>query len=638
MISIPKSLIHIGEACFCNSQIYGTINGSNLEFIGRGCFAQTHITGFVFSFKVSIIPDYLFYCSDLSGDVVLPETIKEIGVWAFAFTQITKINIPLSLESVKDAAFLSCSKLVIYATTIIIKNIGIMTFCDCRSLAERITIEADVIGKSAFQGCSNIVTMEICTKSSIENQTFEYCSALKSIKINSDKNAVKFIGKEAFAYCKSLEEIILPEGIQEIKSKAFYMCSSYSGKLNLTIYPNLTKIGDEAYFGCKELFGEISFPDSLDTICNGAFTGCRITGSLVIPNSVKTIGPYAFFKCTELSGIISIGDGVSEIGDSAFALCSNIAGNIIFGQNVSIIHKRAFFGCSSITGNIILPPKIERINDAAFYSCATLKGELILPNTLRYIGDSAFAECKGLTGRLRIPKSVESIGKNAFFNCRGFEDVYFDNTSTSVGYFAFSNMHIKCFKDAPKNVRKNHPEIYSSDNFKGMMLPKNWLNQNCPAFYAIDGIFVGFTTIASTGILTTVALFAFNWFANKKTNVSKYKEVFKEIIEKARLEEEINDDEIAERIVNKINERLSYESNNDAFTTTKGQAIAALNKSIEESWPTICIQQQQNILEKSLNDINFKDPCSKCKCCSKRRNDVLTIDESSEGVVMTTLL
>ena len=81
-----------------------------------------------------------------------------------------------------------------------------------------------------------IVTLEVKTNSSIGNQTSEYCT--------------------------SLEEIILPNEVKEIKSKALYMCTSYSGKINLTIYPNLTKVGDEAYFGCNKLFGEISFPDS----------------------------------------------------------------------------------------------------------------------------------------------------------------------------------------------------------------------------------------------------------------------------------------------------------------------------------------------------------------------------------------
>ena len=637
-ISFPKSLNYIGDSCFACSQINGTIDGSNLEIIEDSCFMRTHISSFIFPSKINKIPDYLFINSDLSGEIILPETVKEIGDFSFTFTQITKINFPISLIIIGVCAFYSCNKLTIHTSELRLVTIKSSAFYDCSLLAKTIDIEADFIGPRAFQGCSSIIMLEIRTNSPIEKMTFEYCTSLKSVIISSPDNSIEYIGKAAFAYCTSLKEVILPEEIKTIKANAFYMCSSYSGRLDLTIYPNLTTIGDEAFFGCNQLFGELSFPDSLETICNGSFTGCHITGSLVIPNNVKTIGPYAFFKCTELSGIISIGDSVTDIGDSAFALCSNVAGNIIFGQKVEIIHKRAFFGCSAITGNLILPPNIREIRDAAFYNCVSLKGELTLPNSLQYIGDNAFAECKELTGSLTIPKSVQRIGKNAFFNCKGFDDIYFKNRSTIVGHFAFSNTHIKCFSGAPESVRTNDPEIYSSDNFKGIMLPKSFLNFYCPSFYAIDGILVGITALASTGVLSAAALFAFNWFANKKTNINKYKDVFNEIIEQERHEKDINDDEIAQRIINKINERLSYESNDKDFTTTESQAIDALNKSLEESWSTICIQQKRKILENSFNDVNFKVSCSKCNTkCLKRADDDLS-EEISNNIAMATLV
>ena len=642
-ISFPKSLRHVGHRCFYASSINGTIDGSNIEFIGEECFGLSHITGFIFSSKIKKIPNGLFYSSQLSGEIILPEYTEEIGNHSFAFTQITKINFPVSLKIVKMSAFFSCNKLKNYFRYIQVNYIGAFAFYGCTSLTGNMIIFADFINMSAFLCCSNIEVMEIWTSSSIESCTFEYCTSLKSIKIISKNNSVYNIGPLAFAFCTSLEEIVLPKEIKEISYKAFYMCSSYSGKLDLTIYPNLDVIDDEAYFGCNKLFGEIRFPESLKAIGNGSFTGCSITGSLIIPNSVESIDSYAFFKCTGLSGIISIGDGVTEIGDSAFALCSNIAGNIIIGQKVEIIHDRAFFGCSSITGNLILPPSIKEIRDAAFYNCASLKGELSLPNNLQIIGESAFAECAGLTGTLKIPKSTKQIGKNAFFNCKGFDDVRFEDSSTNVGIFAFYNMNIKCFSKAPQNVRKNNPPIYSSGEFKGkMLLIESFLNFNCTAFYVIDGILVALTTLGSAGVLSTVAMFVFNWCKNKKTNIKKYKDVFNSIIEQARLEKDIHDDEIAERIINKINERLFYECNDEDFTMTESQAIKALNESIEESWSIICIQQKRKILERSFTDINFKDPLCKCKCkCNSKsteQGEYKLENESSDSIVMTTLL
>ena len=108
-------------------------------------------------------------------------------------------------------------------------------------------------------------------------------------------------------------------------------------------------------------------------------------------------------------------------------------------------------------------------------------------------------------------------------------------------------MHIKCFSGAPENIRANDPEIYSSDNFEGSMLPESFLNFYCSSFYAIDAILIVITAVVTSAVLSTSVLFAFNWFKNKKTNVSKYKDVFSEIIEQAREKKETSEEEIAEQ-------------------------------------------------------------------------------------------
>ena len=104
---------------------------------------------------------------------------------------------------------------------------------------------------------------------------------------------------------------------------------------------------------------------------------------------------------------------------------------------------------------------------------------------------------------------------------------------------------------------------------------------------------------------------------------------------------ENQEDEIVEQIISKINERLYSESNNREFTATESQVVDALNKSLEEIWPTIRNQEKRKILEKSFGDINFKGHCSKCKCkckcCSKQKDQASDYEASDSSLAISLL-
>ena len=148
-------------------------------------------------------------------------------------------------------------------------------------------------------------------------------------------------------------------------------------------------------------------------------TGNNSVTSVVIPNSVTSIGNYAFQECTNLASI-TIGNGVTSIGSSAFRACSQLTSATI-GNSVTSVGSSAFNLCTSLT-SINIPDSATSIGDNAFNNCTSLIS-ITIPNSVTSIGDSAFNNCIALI-IITIPNSVTSIGDNVFQGCTKLVTVY----------------------------------------------------------------------------------------------------------------------------------------------------------------------------------------------------------------------
>ena len=247
-----------------------------------------------------------------------------------------------------------------------------------------------------------------------------------------------------------IRSVIIENGVENIGDSAFYG-SSLS---NISIPDSVTSIGDGAFEYCCNLTS-ISIPDSVTSIGDGAFYDCDSLTSVTIGNSVKSIGRYAFYDCSHLSNL-EIPDSVTNIGWAAFRntfLCGDIIDDIeYFGKvayqytgskdevtSVAIkegtkgIAVRAFAECKSLT-TVTIPEGVEIIGEEAFDDCEKLKN-INIPDGVRFIGGYAFCGCDNLTDVI-LPDSIETIGHYAFASS-GLQNITIPDNVTSIGDQAF---------------------------------------------------------------------------------------------------------------------------------------------------------------------------------------------------------
>ena len=169
----------------------------------------------------------------------------------------------------------------------------------------------------------------------------------------------------------------------------------------MTIPDSVTTIGDYAFEGCSSLTefrGKYASEDDRCLIIDGILKSFAPAGltEYAIPNSVTTIGDYAFARCSSLTSV-TIPDSVTTIGNGAFARCSSLT-------------------------SVAIPNRVTTIGDWTFSRCSSLTS-ITIPDSVTTIGYGAFCDCSSLT-RVTIPDSVTTIVDRAFESCGRLTSVY----------------------------------------------------------------------------------------------------------------------------------------------------------------------------------------------------------------------
>lgn len=264
--------------------------------------------------------------------------------------------------------------------------------------------------------------------------------------------------------------------------KSFINDSSFDVCLDLTSVTGLESVPFSSFGFCKKLSG-IYLPDSVTSIGNYAFVGCDGIASFFIPNTVSSIGKIAFYGCEGLTSV-NIPSGIISIDEDTFAHCKQLT-SVVIPDSVTSIEGGAFSFCKGLT-SVAIPNSVTNIDGTAFSGCDKLteiilepgntnftfingvlfnfdKTQLVyypsgkressfsIPNCVTTIGNGAFSGCDKLTS-ICIPDSVTSINDYAFCGCDGLTSIVIPKSVESIGNGAFCECENLSSINIPKGV------------------------------------------------------------------------------------------------------------------------------------------------------------------------------------------
>ena len=326
--------------------------------------------GVVFTGKAITSFDELQYFTGLTN----------IGVSAFNGSDLTSITIPSSVTSIEGLAIANCINLTSITIPNSVMSIGEYAFTGCTALTS-ITIPNSVtsIGSGAFSGCSDLTFITV-ESGNTNYDSRDNCNAI----IETANN--KLIGG-----CKNTT---IPNSVTSIGGSAF---ANHYGLISITIPNSVTSIGEYAFTGCTALTS-ITIPNSVMSIGEYAFTGCTALTSITIPNSVTSISYDAFISCSGLTSItVESGNTKYDSRDNCNAIIETSSNTLIAGcknttipNSVTSIGDYAFHDCKGLT-SIIIPNSVTSIGYAAFFGCSGLTSVTVNLNTPLTITEYTFS-------------------------------------------------------------------------------------------------------------------------------------------------------------------------------------------------------------------------------------------------------
>lgn len=191
-------------------------------------------------------------------------------------------------------------------------------------------------------------------------------------------------------------------------------------------------IPQQAFNGKKSLVNFV-FPEKVVEIKVGAFSGTTLSGPLILPDDVKSIGSEAF-NATNIASI-QFSNALEDIGNNAFSNCKSSTGDLIFPESVKHIGSYAFYECGNYNGRLILPDELEIIEDHTFHRTGKFQGDLIIPETCRSIGVWAFTQTS-FSGGLLL-NNVTEIGEWAFWSCQFKGNLNIPEGVTEISDYCF---------------------------------------------------------------------------------------------------------------------------------------------------------------------------------------------------------
>jgi len=300
-------------------------------------------------------------------DLVVPDGVTELADFCLSrHENLLRVQLPNSLIKIGRNAFDNCCRLVTVEVPDSIQIIGSMAFANCTALST-ITIGQGLreLGATAFYNCTQLDSVYYTgdlvdwLRINIPYHDFTFL-------FSSSKSPVKLYIKN-----KLVTDISIPANINF--STIF---RDYKYLSSVTFDAGRQIVPEGAFCGCKNLTS-LKLSNTITTIRFHAFDNCGIT-SLVIPGSVQSIDPYAFYHCTKLKSI-TFNTGLKKLGKHSFAYCSHL-NNVVLPQGLETIDDSAFSWCRNLE-HISIPSSVKTIAAYIFYNCIKLENNGVVEYT-----------------------------------------------------------------------------------------------------------------------------------------------------------------------------------------------------------------------------------------------------------------
>ena len=436
----------------------------------------TNINGFIDCISlesITVSDNNPAYASE--NGVLLNKDKTELLQYPLAKPDLT-YTVPASVRTIKSMAFYSNLKL----EELIIPN-GVVTIEDCAlwemmSLKTlRIPATVTYLGGAYLSSDSSEISLCLCGLAyflenfEVDPENTVYSSE-DGVLFNKDKTVLL-----QYPMGKADNDYTIPDGVEQISTAAFFNYT-ISQKLLFDEFISASGMTPEEFFQVQspylkqfydkanqlQTFSSIMIPDSLTTIGDYAFYFCTSLTSVTIPGSVTSIGKYAFANCNTLTSVTML-EGVTNIGEDAFYDCPSLT-NVIIPSSVISIEDFAFNSCSSLT-SVNIPDSVTNIGAFAFAGCDSLTS-VTIGNGVTNIGERAFYTCTSLTS-ITIPDSVTSIGECAFDDCANLT-IYGYAGSSAETYAAENNIPFVALTSVADE--KTGVTIESTENY---IIPEN---------------------------------------------------------------------------------------------------------------------------------------------------------------------
>ena len=402
---------------------------------------------------------------ELSGTGAM-EDFRSYGKapWYSNRSKILEIRVGSGITTLGNNAFGGCDRAAGVSLPAGLKRIGQNAFTGCKALRS-VTVPEGVteLGNNAFSSCTNLAQISLPgSLRTIGLGAFYKCDALTAFAI---PEGVTSLGNKVFSECKALEMVSLPSTLEQIGEQVFYFC------------PKLTVItvaeGNESFCvdgqyalydrGMTTLLavpggfrGTFVIPDTVTTVVPAAGSRCSGMTGVQIPDSVTTLGRYAFannslshvtvpgsitvipdgcFFYNEELASVSIPETVTEIGGSAFGYCEALT-EITLPENLTALGEAAFWGCWQLR-SIVIPEGIRALESSIFYNCTNLQ-TVQLPSRLESIDYWCFQDCSSLRD-LVLPDTLQTIGTSAFEGTASLTSIVFPASLRELSAVSFRN-------------------------------------------------------------------------------------------------------------------------------------------------------------------------------------------------------